>query len=141
MIVNFITYNKSTGEVISSGYTDEKVVYKQETDSIGVIITPSLVNFDEVYVEVETQEVINIGKKPSYDYSFDVENKEWNIDSDKKASSIRLERDRLLTETDWTQLPDIPDNIKSTYATYRQSLRDITNQIGFPLDVTFPDKP
>lgn len=141
MIVNFITYSKNTGEVISSGYTDEQVVHKQETDSVGVIITPSLVNFDEVYVEVETQKVVNIGKKPSFDYSFDIENKNWTIDSSKKANTIRLERDRLLTETDWTQLPDIPDNIKSTYAVYRQALRDITNQIGFPLNVIFPDKP
>lgn len=57
-----------------------------------------------------------------------------------QAESIRSERNRLLSETDWTQLADSPvDNV--AWITYRQALRDITNQGGFPFNVIFPTKP
>ena len=43
--------------------------------------------------------------------------------------------------SDWTQLKDIPDNISSSWAIYRQQLRDITNQENFPWQVVWPIKP
>ena len=38
---------------------------------------------------------------------------------------IRAERDRRIAETDWTQLPDVSDAIKSKWQGYRQALRDV----------------
>ena len=57
-----------------------------------------------------------------------------------KAADVRQTRDRLLTACDWTQVADAPVD-KTAWATYRQSLRDITGQEGFPWDVTWPEKP
>lgn len=57
------------------------------------------------------------------------------------AASVRSTRNRLLSESDWTQGKDIPDELSSVWATYRQALRDITNQEGFPLNVEFPQIP
>lgn len=54
--------------------------------------------------------------------------------------SIRLERNRLLANSDWTQVADAPVD-KAAWAAYRQALRDITGQAGFPNDVTFPNPP
>lgn len=56
------------------------------------------------------------------------------------AASVRSERNRLLADSDWTQLPDSPVDSQA-WGTYRQNLRDITDQAGFPLDVTWPQKP
>ena len=58
-------------------------------------------------------------------------------------SEIRSKRDQLITETDWTQLDDtsITQDTKAKYKEYRQALRDITKQAGFPHDVVFPEKP
>lgn len=53
---------------------------------------------------------------------------------------IRKQRNRLLTESDWTQIPDCTVD-KQAWAEYRQALRDITKQVGFPTDVVFPTKP
>ena len=60
-----------------------------------------------------------------------------------KAASVREERDRLLAESDWTQLPDAPitASMKTAWATYRQNLRDITAQQGFPDNVVWPVAP
>jgi hypothetical protein len=59
------------------------------------------------------------------------------------ASAIRAERNTKLTECDWTQLNDTPlDNTaKVAWTTYRQALRDIPTQSGFPHNVIWPVKP
>lgn len=58
-----------------------------------------------------------------------------------KASAVRELRNTLLQECDWTQGKDIPDSVSTIWASYRQALRDIPEQTGFPFDVTFPTKP
>ena len=55
---------------------------------------------------------------------------------------IRRKRNRYLTETDWTQLPDSPlTNQKQTeWQIYRQALRDITSQLS-PFSISWPTPP
>ena len=52
------------------------------------------------------------------------------------------ERNKLLSESDWTQLPDSPLSTekKAEWATYRQALRDMPTQEGFP-GINFPEIP
>ena len=57
-----------------------------------------------------------------------------------KWEEIRIQRNELLTECDWTQLLDIPTETKELWQTYRQSLRDITSQSN-PYNITWPVKP
>ena len=57
------------------------------------------------------------------------------------AKVVRADRDRRLAESDWTQGKDIPDSISTPWATYRQALRDLPDQEGFPWTVTWPEKP
>lgn len=57
-----------------------------------------------------------------------------------KASAIRSERNEKLSASDWTQVDDAPVD-KAAWATYRQALRDITAQAGFPSSITWPVKP
>jgi hypothetical protein len=49
---------------------------------------------------------------------------------------IRNQRNQLLKDSDWTQLADAPVD-KSVWATYRQSLRDITQQSD-PFNIVWP---
>jgi hypothetical protein len=60
---------------------------------------------------------------------------------DSLCSSKRAERNILLLESDWTQLPDVPEETKQLWATYRQALRDITEQSGYPTDIQWPIPP
>jgi hypothetical protein len=62
---------------------------------------------------------------------------ELTQDSLNIANEVRAKRNQLLIETDWTQVADAPIN-KQAYAAYRQALRDITTQEGFPLDINWP---
>lgn len=54
-----------------------------------------------------------------------------------KAAEIRSTRDHLLAESDWTQVADSPVD-KAAWALYRQALRDISSQDGFPWTVIWP---
>jgi hypothetical protein len=56
------------------------------------------------------------------------------------AKSVRADRDKRLAECDWTQLSDSQVD-KAVWATYRQELRDVPAQAGFPYDITWPSKP
>ena len=58
-----------------------------------------------------------------------------------QAKSMRNQRDRLIAETDWTQGKDIADSVSAKYTTYRQALRDVPAQSGFPWTVQWPTQP
>lgn len=57
-----------------------------------------------------------------------------------QAKAIRDQRNTKLSKTDWTQVADAPVD-KALWATYRQALRDITIQSGFPWDINWPTEP
>jgi len=57
-----------------------------------------------------------------------------------QAKSVRNQRTQLLKDSDWTQIADSTAD-KTAWATYRQALRDITSQAGFPWTITWPDAP
>lgn len=77
---------------------------------------------------------------------FIITNSEAVVRTDNTLEILRLKRDALLTESDWTQVNDCPliDAKKAEWATYRQSLRDLpsshesTTNIN---DVVFPTQP
>ena len=54
---------------------------------------------------------------------------------------FRQKRDELLLATDWTQMADTPQAIRDKYAAYRQALRDVPQQAGFPNNIVWPTKP
>jgi hypothetical protein len=57
-----------------------------------------------------------------------------------QAAQVRAERNALLAASDWTQLADSTAD-KAAWATYRQALRDVTEQSGFPWTIDWPTQP
>lgn len=57
-----------------------------------------------------------------------------------QASQVRAERNTKLSASDWTQVADAPVD-KATWAAYRQELRDVTSQAGFPWNIVWPTTP
>jgi hypothetical protein len=57
-----------------------------------------------------------------------------------QAKSVRQQRGEKLKDSDWTQVADAPVD-KAAWATYRQALRDVTGQEGFPWTITWPTQP
>ena len=60
------------------------------------------------------------------------------LDAD-AAKAIRADRNNLLAATDWLGMSDV--TMSTEWATYRQALRDVPGQSGFPNSITWPDEP
>ena len=67
----------------------------------------------------------------------------WREQPETVRELLRPERDRLLAESDWTQLNDttISEDKLAAWAAYRQDLRDLTDEIDENGEVDFPEKP
>jgi hypothetical protein len=81
---------------------------------------------------------------PPHDYiyaNFDYATKTWVEDTRRLTHDVLTKRKKLLASSDWTQLPDVPLATKAAWATYRQELRDITAQSGYPTEIIWPTPP
>ena len=57
------------------------------------------------------------------------------------AETVRARRNQLLSASDWTQVRDAPEAVSALWAPYRQALRNLPEQDGFPYNVTWPVAP
>lgn len=70
----------------------------------------------------------------------------WVVESytqEEAERSVRSRRDDLLQDTDWvvTKAFEADISVPTEWFTYRQALRDVPAQVGFPYNVTWPTKP
>lgn len=63
------------------------------------------------------------------------------LSEEEKWKMVRIERDALLNESDYTQMPDYELSTKDEWANYRQQLRDITTIFSDTESVVWPKKP
>ena len=88
----------------------------------------------------ETNEWVPPVAKPDDDAEWDEDSQEWIPGPEVLARDARATRNRLLRDSDWTQVSDAPVD-QSAWAEYRQALRDVPQQTGFPTDINWPTKP
>lgn len=109
----------------------------------------------ESELNAQNSECINI-LRLAYENACEIE------DAESAAAFARKIRNKLLEESDkemsldrlgltvpsgstftvWLSfLRNLGDVLSNSWATYRQALRDLPQQEGFPFDVTFPEKP
>ena len=62
------------------------------------------------------------------------------VDLKALSTQARNKRNTLLTESDWTQVADSPVD-QAAWVTYRQALRDVPSQAGFPETIDWPTVP
>ena len=67
----------------------------------------------------------------------------YELTEEQQKMQVRAQRNSLLTLCDWTQLPNAPLTAeqKQAWAEYRQALRDVPEQAGFPDAVIWPSTP
>lgn len=93
------------------------------------------------YQFVARQGVIQIGDKWHTNYvAIDMPQEAQAALDAQQAANVRTERNRLLAESDWTQLPDSPPDALA-WGVYRKALRDLPSQPGFPWDIIWPEAP
>ena len=85
--------------------------------------------------------VVKQPDQPSALHTFDFQTKTWIYSS----SAIKGKRSRLLEQSDWTDTLSsktrLGDDVYSQWQVYRQALRDIPQQSGYPQNVVWPTPP
>ncbi|WP_232569663.1 tail fiber assembly protein [Photobacterium iliopiscarium] len=99
---------------------------------MGHVVSFTLNNMQ--YINISIDELDNYGLEPEY---------QKQLIKDVIWEPTRLKRDRLVRDTDWTQMPDAPltTEKKAVFTTYRQALRDIPQTYDNPDDIVWPTKP
>jgi len=81
----------------------------------------------------------------SGNWFFDYAKKVWERNATLVSAEIKRKRLELLMSSDWTDTfsakARLGDQLYQNWQTYRQALRDITAQSGYPLDVVWPTAP
>lgn len=85
--------------------------------------------------------IVDKPSRPSENHTWDWSTAEWVQNKDHAILLAKRKRADLLAESDWTQMPDVSMSTKTQWASYRQALRDITTQAGYPLEIVWPEKP
>jgi hypothetical protein len=147
----FVVYTKSTGEIIRSGICQEADLYLQ--NQLNEEVLEGQGNSDTAYVANETlilytqDQIAKKQNKPFYLCQWSNETFEWiDLRTDEQKyiqydNTAKLTRNELLVQSDWTQLPDVTLANKQDWAVYRQALRDIPQQSGYPFNIIWPVKP
>lgn len=150
-------YLKVSGSTITYPYSVQNLKNENPNTSFPTIIADSLLESFNIYkVEAknsgydsdDTKDVTEVtptlsGSVYVQTYNItDADEETINKRREIKWSEVRSNRDSLLSECDWTQFNDSPISGSTLidWQTYRQSLRDITNQ-STPYDITWPNRP
>lgn len=129
----YIAYSEN-GRILKTGICNDSDFNKQGPNVIEGVA-------DDSTQYVDRGQIVDMPTKPDGEAYFDFDKKQWVLDHQAQKDAVGMMRARLLAETDWTQLPDVPDAIKVKWVNYRQQLRDITTQDGYPFEIMWPDKP
>lgn len=132
--MNYIHYDVN-GRIVRCGELEFA-----NPEKYSVLITEQTVTPNSFYVQNDA--LVTIPPSPSKYCIFDYVTKTW-VDPrtpDTQWPIVREQRDKLLQESDYTQLPDVPLPDKQLWATYRQELRDVTKQPD-PFNIIWPTKP
>ena len=141
---------------------DDKVFYRFDGESwkseakptcaaecVGVVISHTTITpHDEEMRELIRRFAQEEGyrEKRGEDLSWSVERIPEKTEAEKREEaekSVRAKRDSLISETDYLLASDYPISAEDLEAVkvYRQALRDVPQQEGFPFDVVWPDLP
>lgn len=123
----FLHYDENTGEF--KGFYDDKVSLFIPTPNIEINAKDHLKHLNSLNKEQNQLTVID-GK---------VVASKRKVVLDWKG--VRYERNLLLNQSDWTQLSDVPADLKAKWATYRQALRDLPETYENSEDVKWPKPP
>lgn len=135
--MNYTIYSDATGQILKIVQTTDIDLQLQDGESYleGAI--------DDSAYYIENGEAISIPPKPDQYSVFDFTIKQWVQQENLAIADVLPKRQRLLYASDWTQIPNCPLTAEkqAEWATYRQELRDIPQQSGYPLNVVWPVAP
>jgi hypothetical protein len=135
--MNYTIYSQATGQIL-------RVVQTNDIDSqiqTGEAYIDGSVDDSAYYIEDGAP--VEIPPKPDHYAVFDYTTKQWVDNANLAIADVSQKRQKLLYASDWTQIPNNPLTTaqQEAWANYRQELRDIPSQSGYPYNVVWPVAP
>lgn len=138
---------------VTDGNVENYSLYQFKVDNPGVVLPEDGLNdflsgFG-VYecIQKEQPEYDHLTKVPDFGPYYQDDSGQWfqdwtfnDIPEEAASFNVRAKRNEVLAASDWTQLVDSPVD-KEAWASYRQELRDLPQQGGFPYSVVWPTEP
>jgi hypothetical protein len=129
------SFPKKIGDAILASYGIFHVMPSQQPEHdplVQTVVRDAEPHNNETAVDEETGETYETGR---WVIGYTVVNRP----QDQAEAAVRNHRDQLLQATDWQALSD--NTMSEAMTTYRQALRDVPDQYGFPFSVVWPTKP
>jgi hypothetical protein len=146
---HYIIYNTISGEIIQLcsvlNLADISHLLVEGTSELE--LAQPIIDTSKYYVQAG--QLVTMPEQPSQYHKFDYLTKTWQDPRTEQqkfqqaGQQVLAKRKELLDSTDWIVIKamDTGTTIPQAWQTYRQELRDITNQTGYPYQVTWPTKP
>jgi len=140
-MIFYTIYNTKNGEILFTG----NAVTEEEVEKMTLGGQAYILEKSKEFQYVKNGILLDMPTKPAGNYLFDYSLEEWVFDEQSAEAQVINKRDQLLKEG--------PDRInplwwgsmtaqqQQSWSTYRQDLLDITQQPGYPAEVTWPVKP
>ena len=150
---SYILYDKISGEIFSTGFCAEKDFNLQKID--GKEILEGCANSQEAYIknnkivyytEQQKQNKLNgnvffaVWSNETFEW---IDQRQQTQKYNDNVIQVDVKRKKLLDETDWRVIKALESqtNLQQNWIDYRQALRDITTQSGYPDNVIWPTPP
>ena len=101
------------------------------------------IELDSWRINISDKQLEELPPKPKEGYEFDYVALEWKPNIELIASIVNSSRKNLLVQSDWTDTVSAQTRLTNyaEWQTYRQALRDIPTQKGYPTDIVWPTPP
>ena len=149
----FVLSNPARKEIIISGSCRDEDFEAQSIDGFELLEgkADSLSHYVDNGQLVEYSPSVKAKKAERKPFYFEWSNEvfDWvdtRTDEEKynlASGSAQITRNDLLYQSDWTQIANNPltPELQQQWAAYRQQLRDITEQSGYPFNIVWPTPP
>jgi hypothetical protein len=138
----YILYNKKTGQLIQvmKNCNLEDILHMLSED-VGAKLATDLPENSDYYIQDNS--IVTIPPQPSSNHIWDPGSKQWELSKGLMLLKIKQLQQRLLRESDWIIIRALDQGvpIPKDWQTYRQKLRDIDAQPGYPNTIEWPIKP
>lgn len=153
-LIDFIVYDVASYEIVSTGQCTADV-FEMQALNPGQAVIEGVANSSSAYV-VNGEIVLYTPEQqaaksnfPGFEFVWSNTTFSWYDPRDAQqkydscAEGVISMRNSYLYESDWTQIPNNPLTleVQQEWAVYRQELRDVTQQSGFPFNVVWPTPP
>ena len=137
--MNYTIYKQTTGQITRTVYTYSINLQIAEGESY-------IDNcYDDTLYYILNNQPVQIPEKSSEYAEFDYVTKQWVLNPLLAQTDVKNKRRQLLLGSDWTDTLSAKNRLGETlynqWQTYRQALRDITAQTGYPYNVVWPTTP